>query len=387
MSSFTHILSEDLIFSLIDHVCDMVAGVEKIICIYGHPETGELCGITMQYTNHRLQEHQMNLAGLSEPLTALRNTNNKHRWLQKSQLPFDTADSSQKQLNIFDESKHLILLITLPGSKRLEKNILIIYFKDQFNTFGVQHQNSSLSTENKTIIAHLLSGSIHSFCKLYWKENEHLQLFANKTRRIFEHQRLDNLKDTRKRELEDFICSWANTFLAECSDSDGVNYVYSVSALEKIKKYAGDFKQLEKALQEAVSYTKTIVTNVTKEIQAEYIELFTCENSVNILQESQNSPRNLTERQQRVFDYMNRLEAAAIEADRNAQKLTGRNIGLSMKPQSVSAPALSDFISKNKETINSLFLKYPDNWNFVKNNFRTVINITVNENRQARKWA
>ncbi len=387
MSSFTHILSEDLIFSLIDHVCDMVVGVEKIIGIYDHLEKGELCGITMQYTNHRLQEHRMNLAGLSESLTALRNTNNKHRWLQKSQLPFDTADSSQKQLNIFDESKHLTLLITLPGSKRLEKDILIIYFKDQFNTFGVQHQNSPLSTENKTIIAHLLSGSIHSFCKLYWKENERLQLFANKTKRILEQQRIDNLTDTRKRELEDFICSWANTFLAECSDSEDVNYVYSESALEKIKKYSGEFKHLENALKEAISYTKTIVTSVTKIIQAEYIELFTNENNENVLHDSQTTPRNLTARQQRVFDYLNRLEAAAIDTDRNDQKLTGRNIGLAMKPQSVSAPALSDFISKNRESINTLFLKYPESWSFVKNNFRTIINVTANGNQQARKWA
>ncbi len=387
MSSFTHILSEDLIFSLIDHVCDMVAGVEKIIGIYNHPETGEICGITLQYTNHRLQEHKMNFAGLGESLSALRRTNNKHRWLQKSQLPFDTADSGQAQLNIFDESKHLALLITLPGSKQLEKDILIVYFKDQFNTFGVQHQNSPLSTDNKTIIAHLLSGSIHSFCKLYWKEKEHLQLFAIKTKRILEQQRIDNLTDTRKRELEDFICSWANAFLAECSDSDGVNYVYSENAIEKIKKYSGEFKHLEKALQEAIDYTKTIVTGVNKEIQAEYIELFTNENNINTLHESHNTPRNLTARQHRVYEYLNRLEAAAIEADRNEQKLTGSNIGHAMKPQAVSAPALSDFISKNKDSINTLFMKYPENWSFVKNNFRTIINVTVNGNRQTQKWA
>lgn len=387
MPSFTHILSEDLIFSLIDHVCDMVAGVEKIMGIYDHPETGELCGITLQYTNHRLQEHRMNMGGLKESLTALRRTNNKHRWLQKSQLPFDTKESGQAQLNIFDESKHLTLLISLPGSKRLEKDILIIYFKDQFNTFGVQHQNSPLGTENKTIIAHLLSGSIDSFCKLYWKEKEHLQLFANKTKRILEQQRIDNLTDTRKKELENFICSWAYAYLAECSDSDGVNYVYSESAIEKIKKYSGEFKQLEKALKEAVSYTKTLVTDVTKEIQAEYIELFTNVNNESVLHELQNIPRNLSARQHRVYEYLNRLEAAAIEADRNDQKLTGRNIGLAMKPQPVSAPALSDFISKNKESINTLFMKYPESWSFVKNNFRTIINVTVNGDRQARKWA
>lgn len=387
MSSFTHILSEDLIFSLIDHVCDMVTGVEKIIGIYDHPETGELCGITLQYTNHRLQEHRMNLTGLSETLTALRKTNSKHRWLQKSQLPFDTANSSQTQLNIFDESKHLTLLITLPGSKRLEKDILIIYFKDHFNTFGVQHQNSPLSTDNKTIIAHLLSGSIQSFCKLYWKEKEQLQLFANKTKRILDQQRIDNLTDTRKTELEGFICSWGNAFLAECSDSDGVNYVYSENAIEKIKKYSGEFKHLEKALKEAVDYTKTMVTNVTKEIQAEYIDLFTYGNKDDVLHESLNTPRNLTARQHRVYEYLNRLEAAAIEADRNQQKLTGSNIGHAMKPQSVSAPALSDFISKNKESINTLFMKYPENWSFVKNNFRTIINVTINGNRQSQKWA
>ncbi|SMO38680.1 hypothetical protein SAMN06265379_101427 [Saccharicrinis carchari] len=379
-------MTEELIFSLIDHVCEMVEGVEKIIGVYNHPKTGELCGITLKHINNRLQEHQMNLRGQKEILAGLRQCKHKYSWPEKTQLPFSTIDSTPLQRNIFDESDHLTLLITLPGSKRTEKDLLLIYFKDHFNTFGVQHQNTTLSTDNKTIIAHLLSGSIHSFCKLYWKEKERLQQFTHKTQRILDQQRSENQKDIRKKELEDFICSWANMLLKERSESDGVNYVYSDQALEKIKTYSGGLEQLQKALHEAVDYTNTLITDANKVIEAEYIEGVTYVNSGDVIGNLDAASQHLTTRQQRVYDFLNRLESAAIQVDRSGINLTGSHIGSAME-KPVSAPALSDYIGKNKEVINTLFAKYPDKWSFVKNNFKSIINITLTGERPTRKWA
>ncbi|WP_430932746.1 hypothetical protein [Saccharicrinis sp. 156] len=208
MSGNLHILSEDLIFSIINHISEMVVGVEKITGIYTHPETEDVRGITLQYRNNRLQEHELNFSGIEDQLHGLRHENNKYRWIDNSQVPFDTHYEAKSQLNIFDELNHLILLVTIPGAIRQEKDILLIYFKDDINAFGVQHQKSSLSTDNKSIIGHLLSGSVHSYCKLFWQEKEKFNLFTQKTSRILEQQRSVNKGDARKEELEAIIFSW-----------------------------------------------------------------------------------------------------------------------------------------------------------------------------------
>ncbi len=384
MSKTRDILSEDLIFSLIDHITEMVIGMEKIIGIYTHPETDELCGITLQYRNNRLQEHELNLTNVKDQLTKLRLENSKYRWLDKSQVPFDASYDDKSQLNIFDEYNHLILLIALPGIKHSEKSILLIYFKDDINAFGIQHHRSSLSTETKSIIAHLLSGSIHSFCKLYWREKAKFEQFTQKTHRILQQQRADIKNDTRIEELEEVLLSWSRTYLLECSNSDGFNYVYSDGAIEKIKNYKGEFKSLQKAIQEAVEYTKIVVTDVTKEIQSEFIEFNT--NVNNAIEDSLHDTTELSFRLQRVYEFLDRLELAGRKVDQMGQNLTGTNIGNAIEHKPISAAAISDYIGKNRDRINTLFTKFPDKWSFIKNNFKSIINVTAQSNKQLNNW-
>ncbi|GAF02388.1 hypothetical protein [Saccharicrinis fermentans] len=330
MSRDLHILSEDIIFSIINHITEMVVGVEKIIGIYTHPETEELCGITLQYRNNRLQEYELDLSNVQDRLHGLRQEKNKYRWLDHSQIPFDTHFEGKYQLNIFDELNHLILLITIPNESKSEKDVLLIYFKNDINAFGIQHQKSSLSTDNKSIIGHLLAGSVHSYCKLYWQEKDKFNRFTEKTSRILAQQRTVDKSDTRKKELEAFVLSWANQYIRKCSDSDGIHYVYSQEAEKKIKDFKGEFITLQKAIEEAVEYTKLIVTGVNKEIQAEYIELNIDVNTI-VSKESLQDETHLSIRLQRVSEFLNRLEAAAIHVDRMGNNLTGTNIGSAME--------------------------------------------------------
>ena len=376
--------SKDLIFSLLDHVTEMVFGVEKIIGIYRNPETENLCGINLKLVNDRLQEHELNLqSSIQDRLIKINQDCKNYKWLDKEQLPFDYNSQGKSQLNIFDEFNNLVLLIKLPEETGCE--IVLLYFKDDINAFGVQHQKSPLSADNKSVISNLIYGSVHSYCKLFLNEKRKFHQFTQKTSRILKQQRSGNKDYIRKTQLEELIESWANDYLEDRCSSDGVNYVYSSEAYEKIKNYSGEFKYLKKSIKEAFDYTNLIVTYVTKVIESEFIEFDTCVNK----QDSDNSLQDTTKLSvslQRVYDFLERLENAGLKVDRLGQNITGNNIGMAMEGKAITAAAISDYISKNRERINLLFDKYPDKWSFIRNNFKSIINVMVQNNRKVSNW-
>ncbi|WP_066631776.1 hypothetical protein [Labilibacter marinus] len=384
MANYSSILSEELFFSLIDHITQMVVGVEKIIGIYSHPDKEELCGISLEYRNNKLQEHVLNLSNLEGKIDNIRQQTSSYKWLDKNQIPFNTAVNSKVQLNIFDEYEHLVLLVALPGDNML-KDILMIYFKDDINSFGVQHQKSSLSTDNKSIIGQLVSGSVNSYCNLYAKEKAQMNRFVQKTQNILSAQRTDNEDTIRKKQLEEVIYSYANEYIQKRNESEGVNYVYSEEAVRKIKNYVGAFSNFKQAIEEAVDYAQMIITDVTKVIQAEFIQYITDVNS-ELNYSSNNDSIALPLRLQKVYDFMERLEAACISVNKSKLNLTGVNVGGAMDTP-ISAAAISDYTSKNRERINTLFDQYPEKWSFSKNNFKSIINISVQNHSSLRNWS
>ena len=372
MSPDHYILSEELFFSLVDHIAKMAMGIERMIGIYTHPETEELCGIGLQYRNNRYQEYELDISLHENHIENLRFENSGYRWLDKNQVPFGTSVPSKSQLSIFDEYKHLILLVTLPG-KHKRKDFVMIYFRDDVGSFGVQHQKSALSTDNKSIIGHMLSASIHSYCMQFGKMTAQFRQFTRKTQRILSAQRSENKEARRKKELEELVLSWANGYLKKCSEQEGVNYVYSDAATEKIKNYTGEFGPLEKAIKEAVLFAKEIFTDVNVMIEAEYIEIITSVTQKHDLPGTQGFS-NLSNKLQRIYEYLDRIESASIKVDNEGKNITGVNVGNALE-RPITASAISDYVSKNRDDINSLFAIFPDRWSYVKNNFKSIMNI------------
>ncbi len=385
LKNYTTILSEELLFSLIQHISELVVGVEKIVGIYERTDTGELCGVSLKYINHRLQEHDLDLSNVVDQVNQLRQESKSYKWIETNQVPFETSltNKQRSQLNIFDEFKNLILLIPLPGDD-IRKNIILVYFKDEINNFGIQHQKSSLSTENKSIIGHLISASIISYCKMFWTENKKLMQFRDKTRKILEHKRSDNKEGRKIQQYEEMIISYAYEVLEDYCHPNEVNYVYSNDALDFIKSFNGSLSELKKSLIEAIEYVDFIDTNENKTIYLEYINSDTYINTNNSSQ-SLHMIHKLPIRLQKLHDFLDRLETAALKVDQLGQNIIGNNIGQAMD-KSISGAAISEYVGKNKLAINNLFDQFPNQWNFIKNNFKTIINIIPSKNRTADYW-
>ncbi|TLX73667.1 hypothetical protein E9993_14505 [Labilibacter sediminis] len=376
------ILSINLFSSILDHISDLVLGVEQIVGVYSSgDDINNLAGVCLEYRNNQLQERELVIKGEQQELKQMQLERNHYRWLDKSQVPFSSFTSEQSQLNIFSEYEHLVLLITLPHRLDNRKDLVFIYFKDDLNQFGVQHQKTPLSTQNKSVIGHLISSSAISFARMYWKQEDKLKGFAQKSKAIIESQRSVNKKDKRKEELEYTLMSWADKLLFNCSHSDHVNYVYSESAVEKIKNYSGNITILESAILEAVDYAKMIVTDVNCAIEGEFIVYDTDVNKETAPTQAQ----DISPRLQKSYDFLSKLEQNAIKVSQAGLNLTSYNVGQQME-RPITPAAISDYISKNRDRINKLFKQYPNEWSFIRNNFRPIVNVVNYNSEKLKNW-
>ncbi|MCW3787854.1 hypothetical protein [Plebeiibacterium sediminum] len=385
MTSNSQLHTIEFYSAVINHITEMVVGVEKIVGIYNIEDgTNQLFGTCLSLQNNQLVEQELIIDDDIISLQQLQRERIQYKWLNKSQIPFEEKQINSGQLNIFNEYNNLILLVSIPQLNSSKRNLVFVYFKDELDQFGVHHEKSKLSTQNKTIIGHLVSKSVISLSKIYWTQDYKMKRFAQKTQEVIQFQKKSNENKENNQGLENLIIGWATDLIEECSKSDGINYVYQKDAIEKIIQFKGSFNDLKKSLYEAIEYAKMLNSySDTNQviIEADYISEVTYVNSEEITYENIILPERLQKTQQ----LLDKLERYALKISHEGIKLTSTNVGRSMD-NPITAAAISDSISKNKDRINTLFKQFPDKWSFIKNNFKPIINITSKENYQSRKW-
>ncbi len=129
---------------------------------------------------------------------------------------------------------------------------------------------------------------------------------------------------------------------------------------------------MKKAISEAAEYAKYLSTSKNETvIKSEYIT-FVNNEVTNVINEEDNylSPKLV-----KTKELLDKLEKYSILVSQRNLNLTSFNVGKAME-RPITPAAISDAISKNKDRINILFKQFPDKWNFIKNNFRPIINVS-----------
>jgi hypothetical protein len=382
-----HLHTVNYFSAIMNHIMEMVMGVDRITGIYATDAEGlELSGIQLEYINGHMMESELSFPKVFPEYEFVQKEKEPFKWLDKTHLPFEQQElHSTKQLSIFSEYKHLLLQVLIPNPNGKTKDVVYILFKDNIDQFGVQHQKASLSTQNKSIIGHLVANSIISFAQNYKAQEEKHQVFAQKTHEILHSNRKITLDQQRKEELEKMILSWAKDLLEEYSKADYVNYVYQEDALKKILSYRGSFTNLKKAILSAIEYAHVMFTYVTSEkipIEADYILLETEESTY---VKAPTEQASIQPRLQKVYDLLDKLEFYALKVTREGLNLTSFNVGQAME-RPITPAAISDAISKHRDRINLLFKQYPDRWSFIRHNFRPILNVLPENNTSIKNW-
>jgi hypothetical protein len=355
----------------------ILPGIEKVIAVYCSPDHSDLTSDLLRKESGEYVLETFQVSDSHSILSRLRSDNAPYSWLRKEDLPFEIKPKGKVQLEIFNELNNSILLIRILNTYDSKNDLYFIYFNQDLSNFGTISPNRILSTENKTIIGHILRNTIMAVIR---NNNNDKELFATlneNTRAMIKERNVlrDELTITREKYKEGLI-RLSSSYLADLFNSNGVIYRLSDDAMKKIREYAGDIGNLKPIIAKAARFAETMnLEGTTGEVLIADFHLVVDEKNDPRQKESISEPvGDVPVKYSKTFLLLDKLENAALHVKSKNLLLTGANIGLEF-PTPVTPPAITDALKKHKQKILFLFQEYPGRWATIRTEFRPVQNI------------
>lgn len=362
-----------------DIIPGILPGIEKMITIHYDDHERMIKGKLTEKENRSHTTLPLNLDKILPSLQRYMEEKNPYDWYNKQNLPFEIEkNQSTPSITIFSELQNIVLLIRVPDMKQELNDLIFLYLNENPSNFGVTNSINPLTTDNKSIIAFTLNNTIRTFINLQHGDKEILKSLNRKTRLII--SQTESLKDEMARTKENYgisLVKLCEQIVESIARKEQTNYILTNGALDKLKGYKGEIKELEKIIREAASYASSLLVDENEDIEiTEWHIVFDLEKP---LDKSSQPEVQKTDVFTKTIQLLNKLETAALVVQNNELKLTGTNVGMAC-PVSITAPAISDALYNHKARINSLLVKYPDKWKTIRSDFRPLKNVMKVEN-------
>lgn len=357
-----------------DIIPGILPGIEKMITIHYDDHERLIKGYLTEKENHSHNTLQLNLDKILPSLQRYMEEKNPYDWYNKQNLPFEIEKiQSNPSITIFSELQNIVLLIRVPDMKQELNDLIFLYLNENPSNFGVTNSINPLTTDNKSIIAFTLNNTIRTFIKLQNSDKEILKSYNLRTRQII--SQTEALKDEMTRTKEYYgisLVKLCEQIVASVARKEFTNYTLTKGALDKLKGYKGEIKELENIIKEAASYASSLSVDENEDIEiTEWHILF---DQAKPSDKSAKPEIQKTDVYTKTIQLLDKLETAALIVKNNELKLTGTNVGMAC-PVSITAPAISDALYNHKARINSLLEKYPDRWKTIRSDFRPLKNV------------
>jgi hypothetical protein len=355
----------------------ILPGIEKVIAVYYSPDINDISSEIVSKKGDEYQHESFRISGSTSVFDHLRSDNAQYSWVRKEDLPFDIKPEVKIQLEIFNELNNCILLIRVFSAYDTKNDLFFIYFNKDLSNFGTVNPNKILSTDNKTIIGHILRNSILTLLKNYNRDRDLFLTLNENMREMIKERNLlkDDLESTQEKYKEGLI-RLSNSYLADLKSITGVKYEFTERAAKKICEYTGDIDNLKPVIVQAAHYAETMnLEGNVSDVLIDDIHLVTGEKKESQKKESIIAPiQDVPVKYNKTFLLLEKLENAALNVKSKNLLLTGANIGNEF-PNPVTPPAITDALKKHKQKIMFLFHEYPDRWKTIRLEFRPVQNL------------
>lgn len=363
-----------------DVIPELLPGIGKMITVHYDESTNRTIGNLSEKRQHRYTTQFLNIDKALPALNSYMEGKNPFDWLNPDNLPFDLEIRRPNPgIDLFSELENIVLLLRIFGNRNLH-DLVFIYLEENPRNFGITDSNKPLSAENKGIIAFLVSNAINSFLRLQSGNKVVLKSHNTLTRQIIEQT--ESLKGELHRTKENYgvsLVKLCQQYIHDFTSKSGITYKLSDGALEKIKAFKGEIKELEGIIRKTILYIDSLYTDHSGDIEIlEWHIIFDTP-----VKSGQAIPVTEKEKEPDVYSrtitLLDKLENAALILKGNKSKLTGTNVGKAF-PVPVSAPAISDALYNHRGKINNLMKKYPSKWETIRRDFRPLRNILKDEN-------
>ena len=355
----------------------LLPGIEQVISVFYVAESSDMRSEQILKENGEYVQESIEVSDNPSVFNRLRTEKAPYSWLRKEDLPFEIKPKERVQLEIFNELSNNILLIRIQNAFDAKNDLFFIYFNRDLSNFGTIHPDKILSTDNKTIIGHILRNSILTLLQNHKNDKELFATLNENTRSMIRERNVlrDELELTGKKYHEGMI-RLCNSYLVDLSKDNRIIYKLSDEALKKIRDYTGDMGNLRPILTQAARYAETMnLEGITDTVLIDDFHIVLDEKKEPRHKES--LPQAVGEvpvKYNKAFLLLDKLENAALHVKAKNKLLTGANIGNEF-PTPVSPPAITDALKKHRQKILYLFHEYPSRWGIIRNEFRPVQNI------------
>jgi hypothetical protein len=300
-------------------------------------------------------------------------------WMQSEDIPFEIQTKERVQLSIFNELNNNILLLKILNEFDGHHDLFFIYFNQNPGNFGIVSSKRSLTTENKSIIGHLLKNALETYLKNF-KEDRELFISLSENNQAVIHELSQSRKELAitKEKSKDGITHLCKSYLVDLSREYGYTFLFSDEAIKKLRDYDGELGLLRIIIEKASQYAQTmqINGNVQDVIISDYHLIFSSnphKKNLEILPASEQTS-NIPVRYNRTFLFLNKLEDAAQAVKSKNILLTSVNVGNEF-PSPITPSAITDALKNHQSKILYLFKELPHRWQIIRSEFRPVQNI------------
>jgi hypothetical protein len=271
-------------------------------------------------------------------------------------------------LHLFINGQSQDQLFDLPPFNYLFDSISPIYAHSAIGMISKISNYTILAISSKKDAAF-----IPAFCNL-WKMKHQEIVYRDQIAQMLEQQRheIHQLKVT----LESFQLESKKTIHNWISNWMYLHPDYHIrleeSCIDTLQTFHSE-KAIHQQLSHALSVAQFIYPNATQLtlLPAYFAELNQIEH------EDTNFPvrRSLHER---VSVLLDKYEAAALLCTQKNEPISGKSVACNLNP-SVSPPAITDALKKNKKTIRTLLQMYPEKWQLIRTGLKPIKEIHENQ--------
>jgi hypothetical protein len=347
----------------------MFSGVQKLVAVYKD--------------QHQIMQAVIKTQDKSEPLhtlpferelNKLRSEKADFTWFDESSLPFRVKQSGIFQQDIFNELEKTVLLLRIASQQDGKRDLLFVYFDKNLSHLALAHQNENkLGGDLKPLIAKLLHNSVTSVIKDAQSNQEILKHNFNPgTQNIIQsHKQLQSDYNELKIRFHSNFEKLVKSIYYRYLDKSKYSITLSSLALEKLMTYQGNFDEIEAVIKSSIAYISTLYMGDLPE-QLHIEDYFISLNAVKAENKEENN------RYSKTIDLLDKLNDAVKKVVLDNHNPTGANVGKAMsKP--ISAPAISDALKNHKSKILTLIDRYPNRWTELKQYFKPIQNLSLNQ--------
>ena len=236
--------------------------------------------------------------------------------------------------------------------------------------------SSYLNSTEKKLYESLIRGFVRSFLNLHDRDKALLQEIARSNENL--RKDLLDLKaenEQRTKFFESHMGQILSITIERLEKKYGVSIRYGHDFLKEVMDFKGPLNSIEDVLDKELKIAANLAQlNGETEITL-YPSMLT---SARIPQKHNEAPVMQLGRYTKTYQLLDRYEKAAEAAAGMGKSIIGRHIGEHCEP-SISNAAITDALNKHSRKIYELFQRYPNRWNILRSEFRSVANIIEKE--------